>query len=147
MPLRSLLAALSLPGLVLATPALTEDVMIPAEDLPFALEAPGQPQELAALWGNRAAGPAGTLLRTPGGFRAPVHTHTADYRAVVIEGVWSHWVTGEGEAEGEAEGPPLPPGSYWTQVAGQPHADACLSETPCVILLLNEEPYATEVVE
>ena len=37
----------------------------------------------------------------------------------------------------------LPPGSYWTQAADQPHKDACVSDEACIILLINQEPYET----
>jgi hypothetical protein len=117
------------------------DVIIPFAEVAFADEAPGQPQRLGKLWGERANGPAGTYLRTPGGFEAPLHSHTADYRAVVIQGAWSHWIPEQGQASGE----PLPVGSYWTQRADQPHKDACLSDEPCVILLINRDPYVTNL--
>jgi len=44
---------------------------------------------------------------------------------------------------GEGEGVELPPGSYWTQKADQMHLDACISDTECVILLINDDPYTT----
>jgi quercetin dioxygenase-like cupin family protein len=116
-----------------------ENTYVPAEKIPYAIEAPGQPQQLGPLWGKRAEGPAGTLLKVPAGFRAPIHAHTADYRAVVIEGQWTHWVPETGEGKGIE----LSPGSYWTQKADQMHADACVSETSCVILLINDDPYRT----
>jgi hypothetical protein len=118
-----------------------EQAMVPAENIPWVVEAPGQPQRLGALWGRRATGPAGTLLTVPGGFVAPVHTHTADYRAVVIEGVWKHWPEGASKDKAIA----LRPGSYWTQKARRWHADACVSKAPCTILLINTDPYRTIV--
>lgn len=118
-----------------------EETLAPAEEIPWVVEAPGQPQRLAKLWGERSTGPAGTLLRVPGGFVAPIHSHTADYRAVVIEGTWKHWF--DENTEGEAV--ELRPVSYWTQTADQWHGDACVSETPCTILLINSDPYETTV--
>lgn len=116
-----------------------QDRLVPAEAIPYALEAPDQPQQLGKLWGERATGPAGTLLKVPGHWVAPVHAHTADYRAVVIEGVWKHWRAGSAMADA-AE---LRPGSYWTQIADEPHEDACVSASGCVILLVNDDPYRT----
>lgn len=79
------LAALAvLPGRAFAL----EDSYLPADKIPYVVEAPDQPQRLGPLWGSRAKGPAGTLLKVPGNWRAPVHAHTADYRAVVIKGLW-----------------------------------------------------------
>lgn len=115
------------------------DTMIPKEKIPWAVEAHGQPQRLGALWGHRSTGPAGTLLKVPGGFVAPIHTHTADYRAVVIEGIWKHWPEGANKDKTMA----LRPGSYWTQKARKWHADACVSKASCTILLINSDPYRT----
>lgn len=123
-----------------AQDALSGGTVTPFDSIAFALEAPDQPQSLGQLWGDRAVGPAGTYLRTPGGWVAPLHVHTADYKAVVIKGIWSHWGAGVTAKE------PLPPGSYWTQVAHEPHSDACLSKEDCVVLLINEQPYQTELV-
>jgi hypothetical protein len=79
------------------------------------------------------------MLKVPGGFVAPVHMHTADYRAVVVEGIWKHWPEGASQARALA----LRPGSYWTQKARKWHADACVSKAPCTILLINTDPYQT----
>jgi uncharacterized cupin superfamily protein len=119
--------------------AFAADRMVPAEKIPWAVETPGQPQRLGSLWGVRSRGPAGTYLKVPGRWQAPVHTHTADYRAVVIEGSWKHWL----ENGSKAAAPILRPGSYWTQKARQWHADACVSAAPCTILLINSQPYRT----
>jgi hypothetical protein len=37
--------------------------------------------------------------------------------------------------------------AHWTQVKTQLHEGACVSDTPCVILLLNKTPYVTEYPE
>jgi DNA-binding GntR family transcriptional regulator len=39
-----------------------EDSYLPANKIPYVAEAPDQPQRLGPLWGERAKGPAGTLL-------------------------------------------------------------------------------------
>lgn len=126
-------------GGAISTAAWSADRMVPIEKVPWAVETPGQPQRLGSLWGVRSKGPAGTFLKVPGRWDAPVHTHTADYRAVVIEGIWKHWP----EGSNKAAAPDLHPGSYWTQTARQWHADACVSSTPCTILLINSQPYRT----
>jgi hypothetical protein len=123
----------------LASAKTASDTMVPAQKIPWVVEAPGQPQRLGKLWGDRAIGPAGTLLKVPGGFVAPVHMHTADYRAVVIEGTWKHWP----ERGSKDKAAALRPGSYWTQKARLWHADACVSKTSCTILLINTDPYKT----
>ena len=101
---------------------------IPANKSPWYKESPELPVELAPLWGNRAQGEAGTLLRTPPGFDSGLHSHTADYWAVVVQGTWKHWVPSTGEGVGLT----LEPGAHWTQIHTQPHQDACVSKIPCV---------------
>lgn len=91
---------------------------MPVEKVPYYEEMPDQPHRLGPLWGKRDVGPAGTLLKVPRGWQAPIHAHSADYQGVVIEGTWSHWVPETGEGRGVE----LQPGSYWTQKADQMHA-------------------------
>lgn len=112
---------------------------LPAEKVPWAGEG-GAPVQLGALWGDRAKGEAGTLLRTPPGFRSGLHSHTADYWAVVVQGSWEHWVPSTGEGRGIH----LESGAHWTQVKTQLHEDACVSDVPCIIFLFNKQPYITE---
>lgn len=135
-----MIKAISVLAAFLTHPAYAlENTVIPFPEVKFLEEAPAQPQRLGPLWGVRAQGAAGTFLKTPGGFEAPLHSHSADYRAIVIKGTWSHWIPANGEKEGES----LPVGSYWTQKAEEPHKDACISSDECIILLINEEPYQT----
>ena len=111
----------------------------PADKLPWYRESPAMPVDLAPLWGTRAEGEAGTLLRTPAGFESGLHSHTADYWAVVVQGTWKHWVPTTGEGVGLL----LEPGAHWTQIHTQLHQDACVSKVPCVIFLFNKDPYLT----
>jgi quercetin dioxygenase-like cupin family protein len=97
-------------------------------------------RRLAPLWGDRVKGEAGTLLSAPAGFRSGLHTHTADYWAIVVLGTWEHWVPSTSEGVGTK----LEPGAFWTQMKNQPHEDACVSATPCTIFLFNKTPYVTE---
>src|SRR5688500_5017345 len=116
-----------------------ENRYIPANKLPWYKEAPSLPVELAPLWGDRAQGEAGTLLRTPPGFDSGLHSHTADYWAVVVQGTWKDGVPSTGEGVGLT----LEPRAQWTQVRTQLHPHACVSRTPCVIFLFNKAPYVT----
>ena len=139
---RLLLLTLSLgasAAAVCAQPVM-ENRYLPADKLPWYFEAPGIPAELAPLWGDRARGEAGTLLRVPAGFASGPHSHTADYWAIVVQGTWKHWVPSTGEGLGLT----LSPGAFWTQKHTQLHEDACVSQEPCVIFLFNKTPYVTE---
>ena len=115
---------------------------VPVDKLPWYREAPSLPVELAPLWGDRSKGEAGTYLRVPAGFEAPLHYHTADYWALVVQGEWEHWVPSTGEGKGIR----LAPGAFWTQVKDQPHRDKCVSANPCIIFLFNRGPYETKFV-
>lgn len=135
-----IVAAMTAPSMALAQDRATPgNQYLPAARIPWAGEA-GAPVELGALWGDRASGEAGTLLRAPPGFRSGLHSHTADYWAVVVQGVWEHWVP----ATGEGTGIRLESGAHWTQVKTQLHEDSCVSDIPCVIFLFNKTPYVTE---
>jgi hypothetical protein len=133
-----LLALTLMAGTVVADPKVTNHYF-PADKLPWYRESPAMPVDLAPLWGIRAQGEAGTLLRTPGGFESGLHSHTADYWAVVVQGTWKHWVPTTGEGVGLL----LEPGAHWTQIHTQLHQDACVSKVPCVIFLFNKAPYLT----
>lgn len=83
-----------------------------------------------AAYGEFQNGRHGTFVRMPAGFKSPVHTHTEDYFAVVIEGVGSnHPVNGEAV--------PLPTGSYWYQRGEEAHITECLSETDCLFFIVQ----------
>jgi len=128
-----------LPGMPRADTAMVNRY-VPVEKLPWYQEAPDLPVKLAALWGDRTKGEAGTLLNVPAGFKSGLHSHTADYWAVVVEGAWEHWVPSTGEGRGIR----LAPGAHWTQKHTQWHEDACVSSIPCTIFLFNKNPYRTE---
>ena len=113
---------------------------VPADRTPWYVEAPGVPIKLAKLWGDRTVGEAGTLLTSPAGFHAGLHSHTADYWAVVVQGTWQHLVPSTGEGKGLR----LDPGAFWTQKRTELHDDWCISKTPCVIFLFSKDPYVTE---
>jgi hypothetical protein len=117
----------------------TTNRYVPADKLPWYRESPDIPVELAPLWGHRATGEAGTLLTAPPGFDSGLHSHTADYWAVVVRGAWRHWVPSTDEGVGLT----LEPGAHWTQVHTQLHQDACVSKAPCIIFLFNKDPYVT----
>jgi quercetin dioxygenase-like cupin family protein len=83
----------------------------------------------AVLSGDPNEGASQMLFRYPRG-EFPVHTHSADYQAVVIKGQAKHWAEGKSSAEAASLGP----GSYWSQPARQKHGDSCLSEE-CLLFI------------
>jgi hypothetical protein len=108
-------------------------VSVPASEIKFIQTG------IATDKGELRAGPAygdlqhgrhGSFVRMPAGFKSPVHTHTEDYFAVVVEGVGSNHPV-------DAEATPLPVGSYWFQRGEEAHVTECLSETDCLFFIVQ----------
>ena len=89
---------------------------------------PGTPLEVAVLWGDRTKGEYGMLLKMPAKFEAGMHSHTADYHGMNVQGTWIHTNQGQPPAT-------LPQGSYVMQPGKQIHNDVCMSATPCILLI------------
>lgn len=79
--------------------------------------------------GDPQKGAAVIYLKLPKG-PAPLHSHTADYHAVLVKGEAKHWAPGE-----EAKAEVLKAGSYWFQPGKKDHGDECVSADGCVIAL------------
>jgi Domain of unknown function (DUF4437) len=108
-----------------------QPVTMGASELVFEPYAPGAPLQVAKLWGDRAkGGDYGMLLKLPAGFEAGMHSHTADYHAVNVQGTWIH--TNEGQTSPAKE---MPPGSYVFQPGKQIHNDVCKGKTDCIIFV------------
>jgi hypothetical protein len=105
----------------------------PAETLQYVVEYPDQQSSpsISILDGDPARTPVSMLIRMRKSV-LPMHSHSADYQAVVIQGAMKHWAKGEDEAQA----PRLGPGSWWYQPGKQVHTDACLAEE-CVIYVHN----------
>ncbi len=114
-------------GLTVATDAQETSQMVPYEQIEFAPQAPGSELQVAVLWGDRDKGEYGMLLKFPPGYVGDLHSHTHDYHAVNLKGVWVHTI-GQEKAE-------LPADSYVRQGGGEVHSDACKGPEECVILV------------
>ena len=94
------------------------------------------PVQIGVLWGDPATGPSGFLLRIPPGFEAPIHTHTASYRAVVLHGQHLHWL----ESEDKAGVQPATSGAYVLQPGLQMHGDANPTGAESLVLVMFDGP-------
>lgn len=108
-------------------------VSIPAKDITFF--GSGVKTEVGELdagpaYGDLQSGRHGTFIHMPAGFVSPVHTHTEDYYAVVIQGVGANDPVG-------AEPKALPLGSYWFQRGEEDHVTRCLSDTACLFFIVQ----------
>jgi len=104
-------------------------VVMPAGDLKWAdLDPAGAPGvKIADLWGDHTKGAFGAFIKFPSGFKAPLHTHTNDYKIVVVSGTFIQGPEGKPEFR-------LGPGSYLMQPGGNyKHTTSC--EAECVFLV------------
>ncbi len=108
-------------------------IVTPAEKLRYVVEYPDQQSSpgIAVVRGDPAKSPISMLIRMKKSV-LPMHSHTADYQAVVVQGTMKHWA----KDEDEAKAPRLGPGSWWYQPGKQVHTDACLDDE-CVIYVHN----------
>jgi len=104
-------------------------VTMPASDLKWMdLDPKGAPGvKIADVWGDHTKGAYGAFIKFPAGFAAPLHTHTSDYKIVVVSGTFVQAPEGKPEFR-------LGPGSYELQPGGSyKHTTACDKASDCVI--------------
>ncbi|MEJ7603690.1 MAG: hypothetical protein WKG01_37730 [Kofleriaceae bacterium] len=98
---------------------------------------PKQPNGPALAPVSGGVGGGGSyFLRLPAGYKPGLHTHTADYHAVVVSGTPRHWLAG-----GELKAKPLGPGSYWFQPGKLPHGDECVGSESCILFFILSAPF------
>ena len=107
----------------------SKSMSMAANEMKWEPMAPNVPIQIATLWGDRTKGESGILMKMPGGFESGLHAHTADYRAVLIQGTWTH------TEEGAKETKELAPGSYVMQAGKQMHSDSCKAGADCIIFI------------
>jgi hypothetical protein len=103
-------------------------VNMPVASIKWVPYAPGNPLQVAQLWGDRTKGDYGMLLKMPAGFEAGRHSHTGDYHGLAVQGTWVHTNDGSKPVE-------LAPGSYVLQPGKQVHNDNCKGTSDCIILV------------
>jgi uncharacterized RmlC-like cupin family protein len=97
-----------------------------AKFVPMDPSMPPDAPKMSVLFGDPKTGPVGFLIEVPAGSKSPIHGHTSNYHAVVLDGAPFHWLPHEkDEGEGFANG------TYFFQPGGYNHGDRCLSAEPC----------------
>ncbi len=91
--------------------------------------------KMAKAWGERASGPHGTFGLFPAHASSPIHTHSGEYRAIVIRG------TMQNPFGNETDPPELGPGSYWDVAANSPHRTLCISNEPCLFYFYSASTF------
>ena len=115
--------------------------VVPVEDVQWGYLNPlrgDQSPGAADLWGDRTQDTAsGMLVRFNKGFASPAHIHNITYRAIVIAGQMHN-------DDPKAERMWMPPGSFWTQPAGENHTTAANSPNNLIYLEIDSGPYLVE---
>jgi len=116
-------------------------VVKPAADMKWVAlpDAPPGPM-LSVISGDPAKGPYTAIEKFPAGFSAPLHTHPANHKVVIISGTWIHGEPGKPDVRLEA-------GSYLFQPAGKPHTTACDAASECVFFIESSGKFSLKMVE
>ena len=107
--------------------------LVGVEDLKW-VEVPNTPAKMATVMGDSAKGAHATFMKLPGGFSAPLHSHSADHHVAVVSGTMV--MTPEG---GMAK--KLGPGSWFEFTGKKKHATMCDAGTDCVLFLVSKGPW------
>jgi quercetin dioxygenase-like cupin family protein len=144
-------------SLVLATAALAQNseagkaktapkaaaapVVWPASDLKWT-DVEGAPPGVQGvdLFGDRTKGPFGALQKFPAGFSAPLHTHSADLRIVVVSGTLIHGPEGKPEVR-------MPAGSYLYLPSTYRHTTGCDKASECVFFIEGNRKFDVKMAE
>jgi len=91
--------------------------------------------QAGTIWGDRNGELAtGFLAKFVDGFSSPPHIHNVTYRAMVIKGLIHN-------DDPSAEKMWMPPGSFWTQPAGEVHITAAKGEEVIAYVEIDSGPY------
>lgn len=112
----------------------------PASDLKWEALPGGPPGPMISrLWGDPTRGAYGAMEKFPAGFSAPLHTHSADHKVVVVSGTWIHGEPGKPDVR-------LGPGSYLFQPANKKHTTACDAASECVFFIESSKRFDLKLV-
>jgi quercetin dioxygenase-like cupin family protein len=116
-------------------------VVWPAGDLKWT-DVEGAPPGVkgANLFGDSAKGPFGAVQKFPAGFSAPLHTHSADLRIVVVSGTLLHGPEGKPEVRMTA-------GSYLYLPSSYRHTTGCDKASECVLFIEGNRKFDVKLVE
>lgn len=98
--------------------------------------AEGSPVKTVQLWGDRTKDEDyGMLVKLPPGFSTGMHTHSADYDALQIQGTQVHAFKEEAGTAANV------PGSYTRETAGHIHNDTCLGPDECIVFIHQNKKF------
>lgn len=104
--------------------------LVGADELKW-VEVPNTPAKMATVKGDSAKGAHASFIKLPGGFAAPLHSHTADHHVVVVSGTVV--LAPEG-----SEAKKLGPGSWFDFTGKKKHTTACEAGADCVLFIVSK---------
>jgi quercetin dioxygenase-like cupin family protein len=97
---------------------------------------------VSLLYGDlETKGPVNFLIKYSAGVKAPPHTHSGDYYAVLVSGKFRHYL------ESEDEYKVLTPGATWFQKSHVVHGDWCVEPEDCILNTFWLEGFDVNFVE
>src|SRR5262249_5033527 len=94
----------------------------------------------ADMWGSQKKGPHGAFHKFPGGWEAPLHTHSANLKLVVVSGTYIF-----GGADGAKK--ELASGSF-VEIPGRlKHTSGCKAGGDCVIFIVASGRFDIKMVK
>ncbi|MBB6431279.1 DUF4437 domain-containing protein [Algisphaera agarilytica] len=112
--------------------------VLPASEVPWTALNPARGDkspQAGTIWGDRKGKvPTGFLVKFVDGFSSPPHIHNVTYRGVVIHGLVHN-------DDPDAANMWMPPGSYWTQPAGEVHITSATGQTNVAFIEIAKGPY------
>ena len=124
------LATVSAVAQATAQPALSTASIVAAGELKW-VDVPDTPAKMATVKGDAAKGPHSSFIKLPGGFSAPLHSHTADHHVAVVSGTMT--LTPEGGAAKK-----LGAGSWFEFTGKKKHTTACDAGADCVLFIVSK---------
>lgn len=117
------------------------EVISPAGDYKW-VDAPNAPPGVkqVVLWGDPTTGKFGALQKFPAGFSAPLHTHSAALKMVILSGTVIHVPEGKPEVR-------LPANSYLFDPPGYRHSTKCDAASDCVFFLEGDGKFDIKMVD
>ena len=104
--------------------------LVAVEELKW-VDVPNTPAKMATVKGDSAKGAHASFIKLPGGFSAPLHSHTADHHVAVVSGTLV--MTPEG-----ATAKKLGPGSWFEYTGKMKHVTTCDAGADCVLFIVSK---------
>lgn len=135
--------ALAIVGQGISSADQTESVFIAADNVMFDDIIPGV-VAFGTVTGDRETGAHGTFVRIPAGQATPLHTHGAEYHAVIIQGNMENPIPGDNSSDAT-----LTAGSFYFVPAKAEHITRCAADSPvdCISYFYQDVPFDFAVAE